>query len=180
MVADEVAGSGLTLADVQRVLQELLEQGVPIRDMVRICEVLSERASMTKDTETLVEAVRSVLGPAIAAGYVEGGVLAAIALDPLLEHELLDAVRMADGGGTALALEPKRLGDLVDAIAAEARRADQLGRRAVLLCSARLRPSLQRLVGGAPARLPVLAYQELGPSTNIENLGVVQLDYAAV
>jgi flagellar biosynthesis protein FlhA len=180
VVADEVTASGLTLADIQSVLQELLDEGVSIRDIVRICEVLSARASMSKDTESLVEAVRAVLGPAISASYAENGRLAVIALDPVLEHELVEHVRMAESGGTVLACDAARLGDLVDTITREARRADELGQQPVLLCAARIRPSLRRLLAGVTNNLPVLAYHELGPNMTVENIGMVSLENAGV
>src|SRR5207302_2630636 len=75
VVADEFGSAGLSLAEVQRVLQGLLEEVVPIRDLVRILEVLSERARVTKDPEVLTEAVRVALGPSISAGDAADGKL---------------------------------------------------------------------------------------------------------
>src|SRR5664279_4077627 len=69
VVAEEVTAASLSLGEVQRVLQQLLDEGVAIRDFVRICEVLSERARVTKDPEALTEAVRASLGPAISASH---------------------------------------------------------------------------------------------------------------
>ncbi|MFN8025650.1 MAG: flagellar biosynthesis protein FlhA [Acidimicrobiia bacterium] len=108
VAADGVPRRQPALADGQRILQALLAEGVPIRDLVRISEVLSARATTTKDTEMLTEAVRSVLGPAISSGHAIDGVLPAITLAPVLEQELLGAVVLADGGGAALNVGPRQ------------------------------------------------------------------------
>ena len=67
VVIDELNGANITAGEIQRVLQSLLDEGVGIRDLVRIFEVVSERSRVTKDTEQIVEAVRTALGPAISA-----------------------------------------------------------------------------------------------------------------
>jgi flagellar biosynthesis protein FlhA len=179
VVADEMTSSGLSLGDVQRVLQALLDEGVSIRDLVRICEVLSERAPFTKDSEALTEAVRAEIGPAISAFYATGQNLQAMTLDPLLEQELVEAVRAGADGGTVMAMEPSRATALLQVIAGEFDRLEQLGGQPVLVCSAKLRASLHRLVCSAAPRLPVLGYTELGPQLTIEYVGVVGLEHAA-
>ena len=65
VVIDELNGANITTGEIQRVLQSLLDEGVGIRDLVRIFEVVSERSRVTKDPEQIVEAVRTALGPAI-------------------------------------------------------------------------------------------------------------------
>ena len=180
VAADELAASGLSLADVQRVLQSLLAEGVSIRDLVRISEILSARAAVTKDSEMLTEAVRGVLGPAISAALADDGVLPAITLEPALEQELLESVCLADGGGTALNVTPDRLTALVESVARSAHDAEESGRSPVLLCSARLRPSLHRVIAPVVARLHVVSYAELGAQLQLESLGVVHVEHAVV
>ena len=68
VVVDELNAAGITAGEIQRVLQSLLDEGVGIRDLVRIFEVVSERSRVTKDVEQIVEAVRTALGPAISVG----------------------------------------------------------------------------------------------------------------
>src|SRR5690606_27641400 len=98
VVADELTSAGLSLAEVQTVLHALLEEQVPIRDLVRILEVLSERARTTRDTTALTEAVRTAIGPAIAAAHQQGGRLPVLTLDPVLEQGLADAIRPTEAG----------------------------------------------------------------------------------
>jgi flagellar biosynthesis protein FlhA len=174
VVADDLNGANVTLGEMQRVLQELLDEGVAIRDLVRICEVVSERARSTKDVEALVEAVRQALGPAISASYAPDGKLPVISFEPLTEHALLETLRVGDAG-TFLALDPQTAEQLSLSVATEAEKAEQAGHQPVLVCAARIRSPLRRIVHAAAPRLPVLSYAELGPQLELETQGVVNL-----
>jgi len=174
VVADDLNAANVTLGEMQRVLQELLDEGVAIRDLVRICEVVSERARSTKDVEALVEAVRQALGPAISASYAPDGKLPVISFEPLTEHALLETLRVGDAG-SFLALDPQTAEQLSLSVAAEAEKAEQAGHQPVLVCAARIRSPLRRIVHTAAPRLPVLSYAELGPQLQLETQGVVNL-----
>ncbi|MDP9388761.1 MAG: flagellar biosynthesis protein FlhA [Actinomycetota bacterium] len=173
-VVDELTPALLTLGEIQRVLQGLLDEGVAVRDLVRIFEALSERARLSKDAEGLIEAARAGLGPAISAGCALDGRLAALTFDPLVEHSLLEGLRQGEQG-VFLALDPEQVERLAIEVAARVQAAEQLGEQPVLLCSAPLRPAIRRLVRAAAPRLPVLSYAELGPQLRVETIGVVNL-----
>ncbi|HEY1739553.1 MAG TPA: flagellar biosynthesis protein FlhA, partial [Acidimicrobiia bacterium] len=173
VVIDEINAAGVTHGDVQRVLQSLLEEGVAIRDLVPIFEVVSERGRATKDPEILSEAVRLVLGPAVSAPYARDGRLSMITLEPILEHALADALRHGDNG-SFLALDPSFAEQLALAIAREAEHAETKGIEPVFVCAAQLRAALRKLVRGAAPRLPVLAYTELG-AYELDTIGVVNV-----
>jgi flagellar biosynthesis protein FlhA len=174
VVIDELNASSTSAGEVQRVLQQLLDEGVAIRDLVRIFEVISERARVTKDVEHIVESVRTSLGPAISASYAREGRLPVMTLEPLIEHSLAEALRPSDNG-TYLALDPSIAEQLAMAIAREADAAEMRGVEPVLVCAAQLRPALRRLLRAAAPRLPVLAYTELGSQLELETIGVVNL-----
>jgi flagellar biosynthesis protein FlhA len=179
VVADEFGAAGLSLAEVQRVLQLLLEEVVPIRDLVRILEVLSERSRLTKDPEVLTEAVRGALGPSISAGHASDGKLPVLTLDPMLEHALLESLRPGEAG-SYLALDPEIAERLLAQVGAAATAAEQLGRQPVLVCAAPIRPALRRLVRNVNTGLAVLSYLELGRQLDLESMGVVSLVPATV
>ena len=180
IVAEELAGAGVTLADVQRVLQSLLDEGVGIRDLVRILEVLSERGRTVKDPEALVESVRGALGPAISASHASNGTLAVITVDPLLERNLFESLRTGDAG-TFLAIDAERLDQLVTGIASAAQGAEQRGISPVLLCPAPLRAALRRTIRATSPALPVIAYSEVANHLQVESVGVVNVgQYATV
>ncbi|HEU5084065.1 MAG TPA: flagellar biosynthesis protein FlhA [Acidimicrobiales bacterium] len=177
-VVEELTPALLGIGEVQRVLQGLLAEGVPVRDLVRIFEAISERARATKDPDALTEAARGVLGPAISAAHAQDGRLGALTFDPLVEHSLLEALRHGDQG-PFLALDPHQLERLTLEVAQQAELAEQRGEHPVLLCAAALRPAVRRLVQGVAPRLPVLSYAELNRNLLIETIGVVNLAHAA-
>jgi flagellar biosynthesis protein FlhA len=177
-VIDELTANQLSLAEVQKVLQLLLDESVAIRDLVRIFEVLSERARLTKDPELLVEAVRGALGPAISSQHAVDGVLQAITFEPLVEQTLLESLRAGDGG-TFLAIDPSQAERIALEAAQRAEQGEQAGAAPVLLCSAPLRSAVRRLVRAAAPRLPVLSYAELGTQLQVETLGVISLAQTA-
>jgi flagellar biosynthesis protein FlhA len=178
VVVEELTPAQLSLGQIQKVLQSLLDEGVPVRDLVRIFEALSLRAKTSTDHDGLVEAARSALGPAIAAQYVNGGRLTVITLDPMLEQSLLESLRPSETGAF-MAIDGMR----AEAIVSEASRlveaAEQQGITPVLACSPQLRLPLMRLLKAGARRIAVLSYTEISGSTaQIETMGVVNGAYA--
>lgn len=174
VVIDELTPAPLSLGDVQRVLQGLLEERVCIRDLVRIFEAMSLRAKVSTDAEGLVEAARAALGPAIAASHAVDGRLSVITFDPLLEQRLLESLRPSEGG-IFLALDPL----LAERLALETARIAQLAEAAgdppVLVCAQPLRLPVRRLLEQASPRTPVLSYGELGGQLTLVTSGVVNV-----
>jgi len=172
-VVEELVPTLLSLGEVQRVLQALLGEGVPVRDLGRIFEGLSMRAKGGADVDALVEAARTALGPAVAAAHVQDGVLRVLTLDPLLEHQLVESLRVTDAG-TQLSADPARVERLVDEVARRLASAEEHGWSAVLVCAPALRAPLRRLVAMAVPRVVALSYAEVsGPGLIIETVGVV-------
>jgi flagellar biosynthesis protein FlhA len=179
VVVEELTAAQLSLGEVQNVLRSLLEEGVPIRDLVRIFESISLAARSSKDPDHLVESARTTIGQAIATQYVVDGVLPVITFEPTLEHKLIDSLRPGEGG-TSVVLE-STMADLFFAeVGAVSRRIEDQGRRPVLVVSARLRPALRRLLHAAVPNLPVLSVNELSGQLRPERMGVVSLDLATV
>ncbi len=171
-VVDELTPSQLTLGEIQRVLQALLEEEVAVRDLVRIFEALSERARTSKDTELLVEAARGYLGAAISTAFATDGRLPVLTFEPLAEHAMLEALRPGDGG-TFLALDPSYAERMVLAVAAAAQAAEERGERPALVCSPQLRPAVRKLTRTAAPRVPVLSYAELADQLQLDTIGVI-------
>ena len=178
-VVEELTPALLSLGEVQRVLQALLAEQVPIRDLTRIFEALSLRARAATDVEGLVEACRATLGAAVSAPYLVEGRLPVLTLDPALEQSLLETVRPSETGSFLL-LDGERVETILGDVARALDAAEQAGRSPVLVCSPQIRPALRRLTGSALPRLPVLAYAEVGAGMNIDTMGVVHGRHAAV
>jgi flagellar biosynthesis protein FlhA len=178
VVVEELTPSLLSLGQIQRVLQALLDEGVPIRDLVRIFESLSLRAKVSVDHDGLVEAARAALGPAIAAQYAAGGRLTVITLDPMLEQNLLESLRPSEAGAF-MAIDGMRAEAMVTEAGRLVEAAEQQGITPVLACSPQLRLPLMRLLRAGSRRVQVLSYSEISGSTaQIETMGVVNGAYA--
>ncbi|GAA0950383.1 flagellar biosynthesis protein FlhA [Virgisporangium aurantiacum] len=173
VVVEELTPTLLSLGQVQRVLAGLLDEGVPIRDLVRIFESLSLTAKVTTDHDSLLEAARVALGPAIAARHLTDGTLHAITLEPRLEQSLLESLRPTDAGLQIL-VDPHRAESLLSDLNRLLETAEQQGTTPVVVVSPQLRMPLRRLTAVAVPRLPILSYAEIAKCTfRIETVGVV-------
>ncbi|SDC85392.1 flagellar biosynthesis protein FlhA [Sanguibacter gelidistatuariae] len=173
-VVDELVPSLLTLGEVQRVLQRLLSEQVPIRDLGRIYEALTLRAKVSTDAEGLVEAARGTLAPAITAQHAREGVLRVMTLDPVLEQALLEGLRPGDQG-TQILLDPNRLEAMLRSFAGLRTTVENQGSTGVLVCAPALRPALRSLISMHHGEAPVLSYSEVtGSGVKIEAVGVVR------
>ena len=171
---EEVVPDALTVGEVQRVLQNLLSEGVAIRDLATILEAIGDRARMgIREPAALAEYARQALGRALTQPYLdETRTLRVITLNPQTETNLAQALtETADG--TQLALEPQLAEDLVKQITAHHGDAQAQGVRPVLLCSERLRRHLHRLLQQSAPSLPVIAYQEVAPGLRVETVAQV-------
>ena len=155
----------LPLATVQRVLQNLLDEGVNIRDMRTIVEVLAEFSPRIQDPLELTSRIRQALGRAIVQGLFPGnGEVQVMALDPGLERVLLQA--MAGGGPEGGAIEPGLAETLLRETAAAAQRMEDIGLPPVLLVPAPLRWLLSRFLRRSVPSLKVVSNSEV-PETRL-------------
>jgi flagellar biosynthesis protein FlhA len=171
-VIDELTPSQLSLGEVQRVLQALLEEQVSIRDLVRIFEAMSLRARVSKDVDGLVEAAREVLGPAVVAPYVDRGTVHVTSFEPTLEQRLLEGLRAGEGGGF-LAVDADLAQAALTQLASLVAQAEQQNITPVLACAPQLRSAVRRMVAPSLPRLPVVSYTELTGPVQIRSVGVV-------
>ncbi|MBT8224174.1 MAG: flagellar biosynthesis protein FlhA [Dactylosporangium sp.] len=173
VVVEELTPAALNLGQIQRVLGALLDEGLPIRDLVRIFEALSLAAKANADPDSLVEAARAALGPAVAARYAADGTLVAITFEPRLEQSMLESLRPTENG-IQLQIDSGRAEAVISELSSMLDSAEQIGISPVLVCSPQLRAPLHRLVRVALPRMPVLSYTEIaGSSLRIETMGVV-------
>ena len=173
-VVNEVVPDILTLGEIQRVLQALLAEGVSIRDLGAIIEAVGDKARLTRDPSLLAEYARQALGRAITAPYLDDKrTLHAITLDPTVEHEVVSAITQTTEG-EYLAMEPARAQAMLTALRNQSDQATAKGgMRPVLLCSARVRRHLRRLVEQTLPHLAVCSYNEIAAGISVETIGVV-------
>jgi flagellar biosynthesis protein FlhA len=174
-VVEDLNSIGVTTAEVQRVLAGLLDDGVPIRDLVRILEAIGERARTLRTVEAMVEAARHDLGPAITTGLAADGRLTAVTMSAGSENRLMQGLRVADGA-SQLELLPDEADALIrqlnDLVAATANH----GITPVLVCSAPLRSALARLVRATVPGVAVVAYTEIGDHLQIDVVANIELN----
>ena len=173
-MVEDLTTNQVGIAEVHAVLQELLADQVPIRDLVRILETISAQARITRDTETLAEACRVALAPAICAERATGGQLPVLSLDPMLEQHLLQSLTRGERGSSVV-LDPELAQALSDGIAETVRSAEQLDQHPVLVCSPPLRPALRKFSRRVVPHLPVLSFDELAPQFTINDLGAIRV-----
>jgi len=182
-VVEEVVPDALSLGEIQRVLQSLLSEGVPIRDLGTIVEAIGDKARTTRDTSLLSEYARQALGRAITAPHLDEQLrLQAITLDPAIEQEVSTSITQTTDG-EYLAMDPPRAQAIVNALRAQVEHATARAAGAasgsgptpapVLLCSARIRRHLRRLIVQAQPHLAVCSYNEIAPGINVETIGIV-------
>ncbi|WP_248703336.1 flagellar biosynthesis protein FlhA [Curtobacterium sp. MWU13-2055] len=171
---EELVPGMLSMAELQRVLQGLLAERVPINDLGRICEALTLRAKASTDPDGLVEAARAALGPALAARYTDQGTLRVIMIDPLLEQSMLEGLRPSEQG-SQIVLDAHRIEQVLGSVRDAVRSIEDQGLSAVLVCAPQLRPAVHRMVAAQSNGLPVLSYQEAtAAGSTIETVGVVR------
>ena len=142
---DELVPDLMTVGEVQRVLQTLLSEAVPIRDLVTILETLGDKAKLTKDVPILAEYCRQALSRAICGRFVdESGTLRAITLDPEVDREIAESVARTEDG-TTVTMDPARAAALVDTLSEQVELAQSMGAAPIVLCSGATRRHLKAL-----------------------------------
>jgi flagellar biosynthesis protein FlhA len=162
----------LPMSAVVKVLQYLLLERVPIRNLRTICETLAELAPKSQDPVVLVAAVRVALGRSIVQNV--GGLrqeLPVITLDPALEQVLQDS--MAGGGESSPGFEPGLAERIQTALGDSTRRQEAAGEPAVLLVAPKIRPWIARLMRHSTPSLAVLAYNEIPENRRIRVIAAV-------
>jgi len=177
-VVDELVPNLLSLGGVVKVLQNLLKEQVPIRDLLTICETLADWAPMTKDLDVLAEQVRQSLSRTITGLYtVADDKLKVITLDQKLERLLHEALQQSDQGGF-LALEPRTAQKIMNALAVHVEKFASRQLQPIVMCSGRVRPHLKRLFDRFIPNMVVLAYDEILNHVQIQSLAVMELNDA--
>jgi len=178
-LVDEIVPDVLSLGEIRKVLQNVLQEGVSIRNLVVILENLADLGRSVKDADALSEAVRESLGRQIVAQYAgPDGSLCALALEPTVEEELLDVLTQS-GQSATLPWDPARAQAFIQALSQEARTVMAKGDQPVLLTPPVLRLPLRRLLQRSLPSLPVLSYNEIPLDTQVQVVSLVGIEHAS-
>ena len=177
-LVDEVVPNLLKVGEVQKVLQNLLRERVPIRDLETILETLGDWAGRTKDAEVLTEYVRNAVARTLCAQYKDSaGVIHAVTLDPATEDYIQANVQRLEHG-SMLTLPPDRQTELVLKVRrqAEAAASSAGGAPIAVLCSPQVRLWVRRLIEPILPQTPVLALNEIIRGIDVQAHGVVSIE----
>jgi flagellar biosynthesis protein FlhA len=172
-IVEELVPKLLTLGEVQKVLSNLLKEGVSIRDMVTILETLADYAPVTRDPDLLTEYVRQALGRAISKTFITPDNSDVITLDPQLEQMIMDSVQKTETG-VYLSIEPSVTNRIIKNLSKLVEKLAQLGKQPIVLASPVVRLYFKRMTEQAIPGLVVLSYNELEPSIEVKSIGMVK------
>jgi len=174
-LVEELVPAVLNLGIIMRVLQNLLREGISIRDLRSILETLADYAPMTQDTDILTEYARHALSRSISAGHVQNdGVMPVITMDRKVEDAIQTAIQHRERG-SYLALDPKTAQKILDSLTALLS-SFAGGQQPVLLVLPQIRPHVRRLTERYFPNLAVLSHNEITSQIRIQSIGTVTIN----
>lgn len=175
-LVSELVPKLLNVGEIQKVLQNLLAEGISIRDLVTIFETLADYASTTHDTDILTEYVRQNLKRAISNQYFNSNeATSVVTLDPEVEQQIMDSVKQTEQG-SYLALDPDYTRRLMNSLKEETSKLEELGRTPILITSPVVRMYLKRLTTEQFRNLHVLSYNEIDSDVELQSVGMVTVE----
>jgi flagellar biosynthesis protein FlhA len=172
-VVNELVPSQLTIGQVQRILQNLLSEGVSIRNLEGILEKVSDYAAYTKNIDELTEYARKAVSPQIVRSYqTETGSLKVITLDPKLEYQIAQGIRQTQVE-ISLSLDQKLAHHIVQSLSREIQKLIAAGCPPVILCSPQIRLPFKRFFESTFSEIVVLAYNEIPPKTEVQPAAII-------
>ncbi len=172
-LVDEVAPKMFSIGEVQKVLCNLLMEGISIRDVGSILEVMGDYASVTRDTDLLTEHVRQSMKRALSHKFIPGGQANVILLDPALEQIISENVRKSEQGEYVV-LPPDKIQSILKNTKAVVERSEELGNTPIILTSPLVRRHFKKLSRQLSTDLIVMSYNELDQAVQIQSDGMVR------
>ena len=170
---DELVPKLLGIGEIQKVLQNLLEEGISIRDLVTIFETLADHAAVTRDTDILTEYVRQSLKRAISGKYFPPNeVTNVITLDPKVEQEIMGAVKNTEQG-SYLSLDPVRTKAIMDSLGEELKKLEDMGKNPIVITSPIVRLYFKKLASDYYKDIIVISYNEVESNIELQSVGMV-------
>ncbi|MCL1695448.1 MULTISPECIES: flagellar biosynthesis protein FlhA [unclassified Lysinibacillus] len=176
ILVEELTPTPLSTGEIQKVLGKLLRENVSVRNLPIIFETLADYAKLTSDTDILTEYVRQSLARQITSQYVgDSSSLKVITVSGRVEKMIADSIQQTDHGNY-LAMDPQDSQTILEIIAAEVERVSFMEQSAIILCSPAVRMYLRQLTERYFPQIPVLSYNELDASVEIQSVGVVNVE----
>lgn len=175
-LVDELVPKLLGVGEIQKVLQNLLSEGISIRDLVTIFETLADYASTTRDTDVLTEYVRQRLKRAISNTYFsEGEMTTVVTLDPKIEQDIMNSIKQTEQGAY-ITLDPAVTKKILNSVETEVKKLESQGKAPIIITSPIVRMYFKKLTKDYFKDLIVISYNEIESDVELQSIGVVTIN----
>lgn len=175
-LVSELVPKMLSVGEIQKVLQNLLQEGISIRDLITIFETLADYAPTTHDTDILTEYVRQSLKRAISNKYFANkDMTSVITLDPKVEQEIMNSVKQTEQGAY-LALDPEYSAKIMESLQEQTGKLEELGHTPIIITSPIVRMYFKHLTMEQFKNLQVLSYNEIDSDVELQSVGMVTVE----
>lgn len=172
-LVEELVPKQLGLGEIQKVLQNLLKEGISIRDLLTVFETLADYAPTTRDTDILTEYVRQSLKRAISGKYFPPHeTTSVITLDPKVEQEIMNSIKQTEQGAY-LNLDPEKTKKIMESVGSELQKLENLGKSPIIITSPIVRMYFKRLTEDYYRDLIVVSYNEIESNVELQSVGMV-------
>jgi flagellar biosynthesis protein FlhA len=172
-LVEELVPKLLGLGEIQKVLQNLLKEGISIRDLLTIFETLADYATTTRDTDILTEYVRQSLKRAVSSKFFPASeTTSVVTLDPKLEQEIMGSVKQTETGAY-LTLDPEKTKAIMKSVGNEVTKLENLGKTPIVITSPIVRMYFKRLTEDYYRDLIVVSYNEIDNNIELQSVGMV-------
>ncbi len=163
----------LGVGEIQKVLQNLLREGISIRDLVTIFETLADNATTTRDTDVLTEYVRQSLKRAISNKYFPSNEMTSVVtLDPKIEQEIMGSIKQTEQGAY-INLDPERTRNILESVKDEVEKMEELGKNPIIITSPIVRMYFKKITEEQFKDLIVVSYNEIENDVELQSIGMV-------
>lgn len=172
-LVSELVPKLLGVGEIQKVLQNLLKEGISIRDLVTIFETLADNATTTRDTDVLTEYVRQSLKRAISNKYFPANEMTSVVtLDPKIEQEIMGSIKQTEQGAY-INLEPEKTQSILNSVKEEMEKMEELGKNPIIVTSPIVRMYFKQLTSEQFNDLIVVSYNEIDTDVELQSIGMV-------
>ncbi len=174
VLIEELTPKLMTVGEIQKVLANLLMEGVSIRDLVTIFESLADNATLTRDTDLLTEYARQSLKRSISDRFFEEDSNQVVTLDPAIEQEIMDSIKHSEQGAY-LNMDPQKIDGIIRATGEQVGSLIASGRNPIVLTSPIVRVYFKRIIEEKYPDVSVISYSEIESNVELQSIGMVEL-----
>ncbi|MBS3994718.1 MAG: FHIPEP family type III secretion protein, partial [Alkaliphilus sp.] len=173
-LVEELVPKVLSIGEIQKVLSNLLKEGVSIRDIITILETLADYGLITRDSDMLTEYVRQAMSRSITKQFINSKNAKVITLNSNIEQKIMESIQQSEHG-SYLSLDPLTTQAILNSLAQQLQKLIAIGEQPIILTSPIVRVYFKRLTEQLSSELVVLSYNEIDPKVEVQSIGVVNI-----